>query len=335
MMKIAKQLVSSVAHGARRLTLTNLVGIFSVLALAYLFVPPPHQARAQFADQGTWATATSVTTGGATIVTLTLNNVSSLNDIVGVNVSFNPAANSTGPVSIIVTGPAGTTSSTALQRPSSLGLVALSLNELWAGETTSVKYNGSVFVLTSNVDMRAIGSVCEFRGNTAPRGCLIEDGSCVSATQFAALNTAIGTLYGSCSGLKLPDSRGTGFMAIDGQGANGLAGRITTASCATPNTVGAQCGNEVQMIAQSGLPNVTFSKANGNMTDFGHAHVTDKENGQIPQAGAGAGGSLVGTGNGSTNPAFTGISLALNGGVTQTGTPDLSPHLLGIRGIKY
>ena len=57
------------------------LGIVLTLAVACLFVPPPQHARAQFADQGTWATATSVTASGATTVTLTLNNVASLSDI--------------------------------------------------------------------------------------------------------------------------------------------------------------------------------------------------------------------------------------------------------------
>ena len=72
-------------------------------------------------------------------------------------------------MTIAITNALGTTTATALDRPSSLGLVALSLNELFAGEPTSVTYNGTVFFLSNNVDMTPIGKVVQFRGSAARR----------------------------------------------------------------------------------------------------------------------------------------------------------------------
>lgn len=319
--------------------------IILVAAAAYLFVPPTHQARAQFADQGAWATATSVTSGGATTVTLALNNVSSLNDIVGVNISFNPAANSIGPVSIIVTGSAGTAASTALQRPSSLGLVALSLNELWAGETTSVKYNGSVFVLTSNVDMSPIGKAVEFRGSAAPRGALIEDGSCVSQTQYAALYSVISTTYGTCSGsnFKLPFSNGTAFVAFDAQGANGAANRITTASCAAPNSP-TLCGTETKTLSLAQLPTgITVGNASQAFTAALPGYVPyggPSSTAIVISNGTGLSYTVPVNNGGGTWQYATSLSWSQSISATSNNTSGsahsvLNPVLPGIRAIKY
>lgn len=318
------------------------IGAALTLAAAYLFVPPPRHAAAQFADQGAWAgTATSVTSGSpaTTTVTITLNNVSSLSDIEGVNISFNPPANSTGAVSIVVTGSAGTTASTALQRPSSLGLVALSMNELWAGETTSIKYNGSVFVLTSNVDMTRIGDTVQYRGSAVPRGTLVEDGSCVSQTTYAPLFGVIGTTYGSCgSGLfALPDSRGTGFVALDGQGANGLANRITTATCATPNAVGI-CGAEKSTVAQTNLPNVSLTTNVSDTRTWSMTTVDGVTPGiAIAQTGTGF-QAMATTGSVLSNVvSVTGGSISASTPLGGSGTalPVLSPASFGRRAIKF
>lgn len=305
--------------------------LFVAVGAAYLFVPPPRHAAAQFADQGTWGGTAG---GTANALVITLANVASLNDIVGVPIRFNPAANNTGPVTIVVTNAMGSTTATAALRPSSLGLVAFSLNEFWAGETTSVTYNGSNFVLSSNVDMRPIGSTCEFRGTGAPRGCLIEDGSCVSSSQFAPLASVISTLYGTCSGLQLPDSRGTDFMALDGQGANGLANRITSTSCATPNALGTHCG--VQTAALTSTANMPPYTPSGSITNGAITSSTSFEGIGGSQAtlfeGSGSSyvvGQILIT---STQAASTFTGAAVG---SSTPFPSLNPKLLGIRAIKY
>lgn len=292
--------------------------------IVYGLVPPPRQARAQFADQGTWAGAAG---GTANALVVTLQNVGTLNDIVGVPIRFIPAANNTGPVTVAITNVLGTTTATALKRPSSIGLAALSLNELWTGEPTSVTYDGTEFVLSSNLDMRGIGDTVETRNSVAPRGTLIEDGSCVSQTTYAALFSVIGTTYGSCgAGLfALPDSRGSMFAALDNQGANGAANRITSlGSGCTATSVGTRCGAEKQTLSTAQLPVTTptgtvssSSSANGN-------------NGTVCGVGTGATIGLCGQVGQTITSTFTGNSFG-----SGQSHPILNPVLLGLRAIKY
>jgi microcystin-dependent protein len=309
--------------------LAPVVAALVAALIVYGFVPPPRQAAAQFADQGTWAGTAG---GTANAVVLNLANVGSLNDIVGVQISFNPAANNTGPVTIAITNILGTTTATALQRPSSIGLAGLSLNELWAGETTSVKYNGSVFVLSSNVDSRGIGDTVETRNSIAPRGTLLEDGSCYSQTQFAALFSVIGTTYNAaapvaCTGSQfaVPDSRGSLFAALDTQGANGAANRITSAgSGCSATSVGTRCGTQSYTQARSDLPNTNISVS---LSNTGAADGSSS--GPI---GAGTGATI---GMCCATPISLSGSFNLNGNVSQTAMPHIPPALLGLRAIKY
>ncbi|SHN86764.1 phage tail protein [Bradyrhizobium erythrophlei] len=312
----------------KRILAPTIAALLAALVV-YCFVPPPRPSAAQFADQGTWAGTAG---GTSNAVVLNLANVGSLNDIVGVQISFNPAANNTGPVTIAITNVLGNTTATALQRPSSIGLVGLSLNELWAGETTSVKYNGSVFVLSSNVDSRGVGDTVETRNSTAPRGTLLEDGSCYSQTTFAALFSVIGTTYNAgapvaCSGgqFAVPDSRGSLFAALDNQGANGAANRLTSAgSGCSATSVAFRCGSEKYVMVRSDLPNTSVSVA-------------------ITQTGAANGSSsgAVGVGTGATigmccaTPISATGAFNLNNNVTQTAQPNVPPVLGGIRAIKY
>jgi microcystin-dependent protein len=343
MMKIAKLASVAANHARRRLTLKNFgYGLVAILALstAYIFVPPPHQARAQFADQGTWA---GTAAGTANAVVLNLANVSSLNDIVGVTIRFNPAANNTGPVTIVVQNALGSTTATALQRPSSIGLAALSLNELWAGETTAVTYNGSVFVLSSNVDMTPIGHTVEYRAGAAPRGALIEDGSCVSRTTFAPLFSVIGTTYSACDGVTtfgVPNSKGTVFAAADGQGAGGLQGRITTATCATPNTIGAVCGTEKSTVAQINLPNITLSTGITDTRTWGMTSINGATPGIAPGAQSPNVQQVLSNNAGTATVPVVTVTGGTISGLTPLGGSNialatLNPALLGIRAIKY
>jgi len=69
-----------------------------------------------------------------------------------------------------------------------------------------------------NFPVEPVGVIHMFAGATAPAGFLICDGSPVSRTTYAALFTAIGTLYGVGNGtstFNLPDFRGRGAMGKD------------------------------------------------------------------------------------------------------------------------
>jgi microcystin-dependent protein len=298
-------------------------GALLAALVLYISAPPPHQASATFADQ---STAGGTSTGSANAQAITIYNYASNLQLVPLR--FIPGFTNNGPTTISVSG----LPPVAILRPSSVGLVALSGQELLVGEPTSIIYNGANYVLASNLDMTKIGQTVEFRGPTAPRGTLIEDGSCVSQTTYAALFSVISTTYGTCSAglFALPDSRGTAFYALDGQGANGLAGRITTASCATPNAVGL-CGHDTQTLSIANINTFTPAVSSFSLN--------------IPTQGQFAGGStaanvssanLFGLNNTSfqTNQITTGtINMAPLG----SGTPHaiLNPASLGRRAIKY
>src|SRR5579864_3375351 len=195
-------------------TLGLAIAGFIALAAAYLLIPPPQHVSAQFVDQLTFG---GTSTGSAKVQAITVSNYDTYK--VGVVLRFVPGFTNTGPTQVNVNG----LGLVNVFRPSSIGPVAFSGQEFWAGELTCITYTGSFFQLGCNVDMTPIGKTVEFRGSGAPRGTLIEDGSCVSATTYAALATVIGTQYGSCSAglFAVPDSRGSFFAALDNQGANG------------------------------------------------------------------------------------------------------------------
>lgn len=316
------------------------LGAILAAAIIYCIVPPAHRAAAQYTDQ---ETAGGTSTGSANAQAITIYNYDQHAQLVPLR--FIPGFTNTGPATIAVTGLAPV----EILRPSSIGLVALSGQELLAGEPTSIVYNGANYVLSSNVDMTPIGGTVEVRGGAAPRGTLIEDGSCVSTTTYAALNAVIGGIYGSCSTgfFKLPRSNGTAFVAYDGQGVNGAANLITQA-CGSPNSP-VICGNDLATLTAALVPTIT-STGNNNITvtpQVAPSGVVPVEtnvvfNGAFQSASAGTSGSFIAATNsggwGSTNT-FTGsnpITVASSGtGGSAPTHPVENPILPGIRAIKY
>lgn len=302
--------------------LKSLPALIAVLFAAFLYSFVPHIVQAQFAGQGTYGGTSG---GTANAQTITIGNYTGA--LPGVTWTFLAGATNTGPATINISG----TGNVAILRQSSQGPVALSGAEITSGELVSITPLGSSYLMTSNVDMTPIGKTVEFRGDSTPRGVLIEDGSCVSRTTFAPLFAVIGTTYGACDGsttFGVPDSRGTTFMALDGQGVNGLANRITSASCANSNTNGTLCGSQNKVIANSNLP------ASIPYTDPGHSHTVY---GQLQSTIGYPGGNWVqGTsGNANFNTASSVTNITINPGSANTALAVLNPTLLGRRGIKY
>jgi microcystin-dependent protein len=228
----------------------SLAVAWSVGAL-FLFVPPPHPASAQFVEQSTYG---GTSTGSANAQAISIPNLRGHTP--GVVLRFIPGFSNSGPATLN-----DGFGAVPIVRPSSIGNVALSGQELLAGELTCVTYNSvsSAYQLSCNVDVTPIGKVEEIRGTTtAPRGRLIEDGSCVLQSTYAALFSVIGTSYGSCptGQFALPDSKGRAIYAYDNQGAGGAAGVITNAGsgCNNATTVGGQCGGQNKTIITSYLP---------------------------------------------------------------------------------
>jgi len=299
--------------------ISSVMFLLVTIATAYFYIPPPQPARSQFVDQSTYG-GTSGGTGNAP--TITIANYS--NHTQGVVLRFMPGAANTASASINING----LGPVIILRPSSIGNVALSGDELRVGELTCVTYNGAAYQLSCNVDMTPIGRTVEYRGSSLPRGTLIEDGSCVSRTTFAPLFSVIGTTYGACDGsttFGVPDSRGSMFAALDNQGANGSANRITSGGSGCSATSVVFCG----------LQNVTLNTPNlPPYTPAGGVSIS-----QINVLGL----NVSGGGTAVLVPPATGGSLYINSatfsGTPQTGTSTpasvLNPVLLGRRAIKY
>lgn len=296
-----------------------------VLALALLFAAAL-PASAQFASQAQWG---GTGAGSANAQTVTIYNVTSKADILGVPISFLPSLNNTGPAQLNIAG----TGLTAINRITPEGLAALSGNELVAGVIATVVWDGTVYELVS-YPVIEIGSTIELRtiGSTTytPNGYLLEDGSCVSQTTYAPLFAKISTSYGSCGGglFALPNSKGSVFAAIDNQGAGGNANRITNAgSGCTGTTIGQFCGGQNVTIAQAGLPAVSLTVS-----------VTSTVSDILRNPGGLAAAVSSGGGIG-TSPCINGCAVTSTGVTSNLGsgapTPVLNPVVLGLRAIKY
>lgn len=301
--------------------------VAAAICAAVLFAPPPGPSQAQFADQSTYG---GTSTGAANVQVITIQNLSAHK--VGVPLRFTPGFANTGPATINVSG----LGAVAIVRPSSIGNVALSSSELLAGELTEVIYNGTAYQLASNVDMTPIGRTVEYRGASTPRGTLVEDGSCVSRTTYAPLFSVIGTTYGACDGsttFGLPDSRGTMFAALDNQGANGNANRITSAGSGCTATAVGLCGAQNQTLSTAQLPVVTPSGtiANGAITINNGANVAIQGGSNGPNTfPPGFALVLAAVTASQATSTFTGTPFG-----SGTAHPILNPISLGRRAIKY
>jgi microcystin-dependent protein len=297
-------------------------GAIVAAALAiFLMVPRPSSVHAatQFAGQSTYITTVG---GTANAITLTVPNVTSSANLKVVPVTFVPAGPNTGPAAVNING----LGAVSVLRISSLALGGGEINNI-----VTIFYTGAAFLITTPQDMTPPGTAIDIRGSSAPTGYLIEDGSCVSQTTYAALFSVISTTYGSCSAglFAIPDSRGTMFAALDGQGANGLAGRITTSSCSAPNAIGI-CGHDTQTLTAPQLPSsIPY-------TDPGHVHL------EVGTPAGGASNHIFMPNNGTSGVAansaentlssVTGITINPSGGNAH---PILPPISLGRRAIKY
>ena len=118
------------------MTMKNL---FLLLALAIAAIAP---ARAQFSAQQTFA---GVTTGSANAIVVSIPDVASLSDLLGVPVRFVPSSTNTGSMTVAVGG----TAATALKKTSSNGVIPLTGGEITSGVLSVIIYDGTQFVLTT------------------------------------------------------------------------------------------------------------------------------------------------------------------------------------------
>jgi microcystin-dependent protein len=298
------------------------------LALVGISIMGPIGTHAQLASVQTWAGAAG---GTSNAPILTIHNVISLTDLTGVPIRFLPNGTNTTGVTITINLDGGGTLSAPLDRPI-VGVgnySTLSGAELNQNVMTEIVYLPSptaAFVIVSPFDPTPVGTSIDVRGTTAPQGYLIEDGSCVSTTLYAALFSVIGNNYGGCSAgnFELPDSRGTLFAVLDNQGSRGAAGRINTAGSGC-NAVGiVYCGLQNSTLQTANLPPYTPS---GAVTFAGSSN---------PNLWVNSGGLDVPAG--SSLSFSSGGALAFVGaaqGGTSTPFSNLPPILLGLKAIKF
>lgn len=288
----------------------------------------PTKTHAQLGAVQTWAGTAG---GTASAITFTVHNVASLNDLLGVPIRFIPSANSLGATTLAVGLDSGgpLTATAVLRKTTNIGLQAPSGSELIIGVMSELTYDGTEFVITSNVDMTPVGQSIDMRTTgAAPAGYLLEDGTCASQTTFtAALFAAIGTTYNSgapsaCTGstFAVPFANGTASIALDTQGAN-TANRVTSggSGCAL-TSVGVFCGVQNTTLLTSNLPAYTPA-GSVPVTDPGHGHDIAYNQG---------------AGNGTSNyPATNASSLSnsVSNAIWAGGGPSGLPVIINTTGI--
>jgi microcystin-dependent protein len=307
--------------------------LLALLAIVAFVVAAP-AARAQFVDQQTWGGTSG---GSANAQTLQIGNMGS--PVVGVPVRFSAGFTTTGPLTLNIDGFG------ALQvlRPSSIGNVALSGGEIFFGELVTVIYTpGGYYILASNIDMTRIGDIVEYRGSAVPRGTLVEDGSCVSQTTYAPLFSVIGTAYGSCSAglFALPDSRGTMVAALDNQGLNGAANRITSAGSGCNATAIGLCGSQNVTLTLPQLPTGITSSNTGSIALSVASTISNILNGGTADNYTSVAGTGTFNSPSRSQITSTGNILAGNASVTSNNTSGqphaiINPISLARRAIKY
>lgn len=239
--------------------------LLALAGVAYLLIPPPGPAQAQFTSQREWA---GTATGSANALIVTLPNYTTRAP--GIVIRFAAASTNT----TTATANVNNTGVTTLKRITQNGVADLVGGEIVAGEIIELMFDGtSNYKIMNKRDM--VGVPINWRGTAVPLGYLAEDGSCVSrtATATAALFTTIGTTYGVCDGsttFALPDTRGRADFAPDNQGGGGAAGRLTSggSGCAA-TAAGVSCGTQNYTLTGGQLPTFTPSGTISQITPAG------------------------------------------------------------------
>jgi len=346
------------------------VKVLSLLCVFVGFFAAPPQGMAQFASQATWG-GTSTGTANAQVVSIA--NVGSMSDLVGVTISFIPGAGLTN--SGATTFQIGALAAQPVRKVGYGVLAALTGGELVAGAPASALWDGTEWVLQTNyAGPDAVGTLKTTASATADAGYLLAYGQCVSQTTYAALYAALGTTYGTgCSAgqFPVPDMRGRAAFGKDNMGGT-AANRITSAGGLYNGTVlGAAGGVQSTIVSQTNLASfnlTTYDPGHSHginrdaqgINDPGHTHTY-----QIPNTGGvtptGNGGSINSWTVGAFNTTNTGsattsitvcqigegcnaggiaIATAYTGIIVQSGgsnvpLPTLSPSIIVNYEIKY
>ncbi|WP_226623089.1 phage tail protein [Brucella anthropi] len=155
------------------------------------------------------------------------------------------------------------------------------------------------------------GTVMDYAGVTAPAGYLMCFGQTALISDYPALYSVLGTVYGGngTTTFGIPDARGRSSVGKDNMGGTS-AGRITAdASGINGATLGATGGLQTHTLTVAQLPSHSHP-----VNDPGHTHP----NGVVPNSSGvnyvGAGGNPYYGGATATGTAITGISVQTTGG---------------------
>jgi microcystin-dependent protein len=268
---------------------------FLVAASVWLIGGP---ALAQFAEQASWA-GNGAGTGAAQ--TITLGNVLTLADILGVNIKWIPSNSNSGATTLNVDG----LGAQPIQRVTPAGMVALGGGEIVAGHVAIAMWNGTVFDLQNSAAPDPPGHVMDYAGAACPTGWATGGGQVISQTTQAPLYGVLGVIWGSNAGgnFTLPDLRGRTTFGQD----SGGSGRITAAGGNFDGTVvGGTGGQQNQTLTQAQLP--AFKPAI-TITDPGHSHSYNEATAGTTVAASS--GPIHASQASTTGTATTGITAAL------------------------
>lgn len=252
----------------------------------------------------TWTGGTSTGTANAQVVAAVVPSTFTL--ATGTRVVFKAGFQNTGAMTLNVAA----SGVKDVYRLTSVGPGPAVGGETITGQMVEVIYDGTQFQITGQYYL--VGEVRDYAGAFAAGapvgGWHVADGSCLSQTTYAALFTAIGAGYGSCgAGLfALPDLRGRLAVAKD----NGT-GRITGV-CLAGNTLGTACGDQVNALVQSQLPNVNFTLAVSDTRTWGTSVAVLQSGG----AGGPTAGAVTAAAPAATSVVVTGGSI---GGTAASG----------------
>jgi microcystin-dependent protein len=233
------------------------------------------------------------------------------------------------------------------------GAFVLSFRAIGSGQIIAVDQQDTIRIYNDGTNVRfvnlgRIGETAMWAGLTAMpawvTACtnvpyLLCDGSVYNVSAFPSLGAKLLGKFGGngITTFAVPDSEGRIQLPFDGTGT-----RITAAGCGlNGQTIGAILDEQTIQIAQSGLPNVTVSvdasTAVWNTVQFTTGVATAGGAGPFNFVnGINNGGSAGGT-NIISKPGLSGgaINVAINGGQTQTATPNVQPsQITGIMVIR-
>lgn len=194
---------------------------------------------------------------------------------------------------------------------------------------------------TSLTSTTPVGAVTDFAGATAPSGWLLCYGQAISRTTYSELFAAIGTTYGAGNGsttYNLPDLRGMVTAGKDNMGGSTRGALTSSTISGGATTLGNSAVSEGVTLTRANLPNDTIAISGSVSTSvtgtFGATPMVGLLSG-FTTVGIRDGGAIIDGCPQSTDiqelaatSVFTGNSIALNGGVTQSQFSKVQPTII-------